>query len=444
LNHRVSEFRAGWKVVLASAVGVGVGVSGAAFYTMGVFLKPLAAEFHWSRAGVSAATLFLSLGWTLSAPIVGRLADRIDVRKIALTSLAGVVAGFLALTRIDEHIWTLYLGLTFLAVAGSGTAPLIWTHAVNTWFDRSRGLSLGLTLAGSGVAAIVGPRAVDRLIADHGWRAGYLGIAAFTAFIAFPVIFLLFRENNAVKTGARSRRAGVGAAPGMMAAEAVRTRQFWQLGLGIMVVAGAVSAILIHMVALLTDRGLSRNEATGIAGLMGFAVLFGRIGIGLLVDRFHAPYVAGTILTIPSLGYLLLALHAGGGWETIAAALMFGVAAGAEVDLLAYLASRFFGLRAFGGIYGLLLVPFGIGSGSAPILMGRVYDLTGGYGPGLFAGAACCAAGAVMIGSMGRYPAAFAPRPSQSIEGQSIEGQSLEGQSIGARAMALEAGLADD
>ncbi len=426
MNHRVSEFRAGWTVVLAAAVGVGVGVSGAAFYTMSVFLKPLAAEFHWSRAGVSAATLFLSLGWTLSAPIVGRLADRIDVRKIALISLVGVIVGFLALTQIDGDIWTLYLGLTFLAVAGSGTAPLIWTHAVNTWFDRSRGLSLGLTLAGSGVAAIVGPRAVDRLIADHGWQAGYLGIAAFTALIAFPLVFLLFRENKAVKTGAR--QPGAGAAPGLLAADAIRTRQFWQLGLGIMLVAGAVSAILIHMVALLTDRGLSRNEATGIAGLMGFAVLFGRIGIGALVDRFHAPYVAGTILTIPSAGYLLLALHDGGGWETVAAALMFGVAAGAEVDLLAYLASRFFGLRAFGGIYGLLLVPFGIGSGSAPILMGRVYDVTGGYGPGLFAGAACCALGAVMIAAMGRYPAAFAPRPIGSI---------------GGRAMALEAGSVD-
>ncbi len=400
----VSEFRAGWKIVLASAVGVGVGVSGTPFYTMGVFLKPLATHFLWSRASVSAATLFLSLGWALTSPVVGRLADRLDARRIALISLIGVILGLVGLTQVNANVWSLYLGLAALAVAGSGTAPLVWTHAINTWFDRSRGLALGLTLTGSGIAAILAPRAVDRLISGHGWQAGYLGLAAFTAIVAFPIVFLFFRENKAVtRTATR-----VGPLQGMDAARAIRDRRFWQLGLGIMLVAGAVSAILIHLVALLTDSGLSRDEATGVAGLMGFAVVFGRIVIGLLVDRFHGPYVAGSILMIPAAGYLLLSTHPGNGWGLVAAALMFGMAAGAEVDLLAYLTGRFFGLKAYGGIYGLLLVPFGIGAGSGPIFMGRVYDVTGSYDSGLYAGALCCALGALLIAGMGRYPAMFA------------------------------------
>ncbi len=406
MAQKKSEFRAGWKIVLAASMGVSVGVSGTPFYTMGVFLKPLSAEFHWTRAGVSAATLFLSLGWALTSPIVGRLADRMDVRRIALFSLLGVIAGLLALTQVNGQIWTLYLGLTFLALAGSGTAPLIWTHAVNTWFDRSRGLSLGLTLAGSGVAAILAPRFVDRLIADHGWQAGYLGLAVFTMAVAYPVIFAFFRENKTVRVSMSGR---VGGAEGARTGQAMRSRQFWQLGFGIMLVAGAVSAILIHMVALLTDSGLSRNEATGVAGLMGFAVVFGRVAIGFLVDRFHGPYVAGSVLMVPAAGYLLLWSHPGGGWELIAAALTIGMAAGAEVDLLAYLSSRFFGLRNYGVIYGFLLVPFGVGAGVGPILLGHVYDTTGGYRPGLIAGAICAVSGAAMIGAMGRYPADFGP-----------------------------------
>jgi predicted MFS family arabinose efflux permease len=396
----LSEFRNGWKVVLASATGVGVGVTGAPFYTIGIFLKPLVAEFHWSRAGVSAATLFLSTGAALTAPFVGRLADRIDVRKIALISMIGVILGFLGLTRIGADITSLYFWLAVLALAGCGTTPLVWTHAVNSWFDRSRGLSLGLTLAGGGVAAILAPRGVDRLIQAYGWQAGYVGLAVVTA-LAYPIILLFFHEKKApILANGEDTIERVG----LTVRQAVRSRCFWQLAIGMLLVTGAVAAILVHLVPLLTDAGLSRDRATAIAGLLGFAVLFGRVFIGLLVDRFHAPYVAAIVLTIPGIGYLLMATAPGDGWVLMLATLMFGTAAGAEADILAYLASRFFGLRAFGGIYGLLLAAFGIGAGLGPITMGRVFDETGGYGPALYAGAAACVTGAILIGCMGRYP----------------------------------------
>ena len=398
-----SEFRAGWKVVFASAVGVGVGVTGAAFYTVGVFLKPLVAEFHWSRAAVSASTLFLHFGWASMAPLIGRLTDRFDVRMIALISLLGVILGFLGLTQINAHIWTFYLGLLFLGMAGAGTAPLVWTHAVNSWFDRSRGLSLGLTLAGSGVAAIIAPRGVDSLIQAYGWRAGYAGLALVIVFVAYPIIFLFFRERKRVSAGAGQSVAVLGATVG----EALRSIRFWQLSLAILLVAGAIAAMLVHLVPLLTDSGLTRGEATGVAGLVGFAVVISRIVTGFLVDRFHGPYVAGTLLAIPAIGYLLIAVHPGGGWALMAAALSFGLAAGAEVDLFAFLTSRFFGLKSFGSIYGLILVPFAVGAGTAPILMGHVFDVTGSYGPALYAGAASCAAGALLIGTLGRYPKGF-------------------------------------
>lgn len=404
MDRDYSEFRAGWTVVFASAIGVGVGVTGVAFYTVGVFLKPLAAEFHWSRAAVAAATLFLHFGWAVMAPFIGRLADRFGARAIALASLVGMVVGFLGLTQINAHVWTFYLGLVFLGVIGSGTAPLIWTHAVNSWFDRSRGLALGLTLAGTGVAAIVAPRGVDSLIQAYGWRAGYLGLAIFIFVVALPVIFLLFRERKPVEALAVGQPdLLLGATVG----EALRTVRFWQLTLGILLAAGAIASMLVHLVPLLTDSGLSRGQATGVAGLVGFAVVISRIVTGFLVDRFHGPYVAGIVFSIPALGYLLIASHPGGGWPLILAALSIGMAAGAEIDLFAFLTSRFFGLKSFGGIYGLILVSFAIGAGIAPILTGHVFDVTGSYGPALYAGAASCALGALLIGTLGRYPRRF-------------------------------------
>jgi MFS family permease len=402
VSRDASEFRLGWKVVMAAALGVGIGVSGAPFYTLGVFLKPLSGEFGWSRAEASAATLFLTFGSALTAPVVGRLADRLNVRNIALISLVGIVLAFLWLTQSGPRVGSWYFGLALLALAGCGTTPLVWVHAVTTWFDKSRGLALGFTLAGSGISGIVSPHAVDFLIIHYGWRAGYVGLALFTLIVALPVVFLFFREKATAKTVKDTSHL-----PGLTVGEVLRTRRYWQLAIGFMSTGGAIAAIIVHLVPLLTDTGVSRTTATSIAGLMGFAVVFGRIAVGFLVDRLHAPYVAAVLLTIPAIGYLLIAGGSGVGWSLMLATILFGLSAGAEVDLMAYLGSRFFGLKAFGAVYGMLLLPFGLGAGVAPILMGHVYDVTGHYTLALYGGAVGCVVGAALIGTLGRYPASF-------------------------------------
>ena len=143
-----NEFRSGWSVVLASAVGVGLGITGLPLYGMGQFVRPLSDAFGWSRGAVSAGALYLSLGTVLTAPIIGRVTDRIGVRRVALLSMLATAAGFLLLAANRGSLVTYYA--TWLAVSflGCGTTPVIWTRAVNTWFERQRGIALGLTQCG--------------------------------------------------------------------------------------------------------------------------------------------------------------------------------------------------------------------------------------------------------------------------------------------------------
>jgi sugar phosphate permease len=173
--------------------------------------------------------------------------------------------------------------------------------------------------------------------------------------------------------------------------------------------AGAIAAMIVHLAPLLTDAGVSRDSATAIAGLLGLTLVVGRIANGFLIDRLHAPYVGAVFLMFPGIGYLLFATGSASGWSVVLATILFGVSAGAEADLLAFLASWLFGRKAFGAIYGLLLLPFGFGGGVAPILLGRVYDVTGHYTPALYGGAAACFVGAAMVGGLGR-PARFPMR----------------------------------
>lgn len=402
---RAEEFRRGWRLVLAAATGVGLGITGLTFYTLGIFIGPLSQEFGWSRTALASATILTTLTTLLLGPVVGRLADRFGGRRVGLVSLVGLALGLGGLSLIGADLWSFYLAFGIAMVLGAGTLPIVWTRAVNAGFDKARGLALGLTLTGTGVCAILAPPFTQWLIADHGWRMAYLGQAALVLVIGLPVVWLLFHEVGSKGASAPGRPAVD--QPGFTAIQARRTRQFWMLGVGFLFASFAVSALIVHLVSILTGGGLARDAAVWAASLLGFAIIAGRLGIGVLVDRFYAPLVAFSILVVAGIACLLLLVPGGGLPLALLCVVLIGLAAGAEVDLVAYLASRYFGMRAYGEIYGWQLGFFALGAGLGPMGVGRLYDATGSYTVGLLAAAVGFTVGAVLIGLLGRYPERF-------------------------------------
>ncbi len=391
------EFRRGWRFVAGAALGAGFGLNGLPFYTLGLFLKPIAGEFGWTRAQVSVAAVCLMAGTAVGGPIIGLFADRVDVRRIGLISMAALSIGYLCMSLIGPDLTTFYAVLLGFALAGCGTTPIVWTRIVNGWFDAGRGLALALTLAGTGIAAIVGPLFVAAVAHSYGWRGAYVGLAVATAGLAIAPVALLLR--GSAGAGAVS----VAALEGMTLQAAVRTAAFWSILAAFFFVSAAVSGGIVHLAPLLTDAGAPLGLAAQLAGLMGVAVLTGRLVVGALLDRYQAKHVAGAFLAAPAAGCLLLA-NAGGSVPLAAvAASTFGLAAGAEVDLIAYLTSRYFGLKAYGRIYGFQLASFAVGAGAGPFAAGWVHDTFGSYRTALYAGAAMLALGIVLLQTLGRY-----------------------------------------
>ncbi len=332
-----NEFRRGWRILLASSVGIASGLSGIAFYTFGVFIVPLEEAFGWSRGQVSVAASFLIVGTAITAPIVGTIIDRYGARRVGITSTLFLALGYFSLSQLGASIVMFYAAWLVLALIGGGTTPVVWTRAINMWFDRGRGLALGLTLAGSGLTGIFGPPFCTAMIERYGWQGGYVGVGALILFIAIPILYFFFKEQAPETATSVSTDSGPANAnmPGLTLQESVRTVPFWIIAGGFFLVSACVAGLLINIVPMLIDRGLTRAEAAGIASTLGVAVVIGRVGIGYLIDRIHAPLVARVLLVLTAAGCGLLILEGTPTWVAVISVMSMGLAAAAEVDLVA-------------------------------------------------------------------------------------------------------------
>jgi predicted MFS family arabinose efflux permease len=384
------EFRAGWHTILVAAIGVCAGVTGLPFYTIGLLIRPLTAGFGWSRAGVSGAALFLQLGIVFSAPLIGGLVDRIGLHRVALASLLALAAAFAALPLLGSSLIAFYAAWLLLSLAGSGTTPLVWTRAVIGRFSAARGLALGLTLLGTGIAGIIAPAVIGHVIVTHGWRTGSLALAALIA-CAWPIVFALLAEPPRVASFAAT-------APRVALTELMREQRLVRIVVAFLLLGLGVTALIVHLVPVLAERGYSEGEAVGAAAVLGLAVMAGRVIVGSLVDRFHAPFVAFAFLMLPVVACAWLFVGA----PAIVAVLLLGLAAGAEIDLLAYFVSRYFPLARYGATYGWALSVFSLGAGFGPVLGGALFDATQDYATMLIAAASVIAIAATMIATLGR------------------------------------------
>lgn len=398
------EFKEGWTIVMASIVGVAFGITALPFYTLGVFVKPVSAEFGWGREAVQWGFAAQMFGLALVGWIYGGAVDRHGARRIALLSQIGLGLSLvaLALTSSLAH-W--YIGWLLIAFLGAGTSPITWTRGISDWFDAGRGAALGLGLLGSGLTGLFAPPLVAGVIAAYGWRAGYAALGASVIVIALPLVWLLFKDRRMPAPVGRGRVV----LDGIDRKTALRDYRFWVMLVVFALVTFAVGGLIPNLVPMLTDRGISQGEATGYASLAGLAVIVGRVGAGFLLDRFWAPAVALVFLMLPAIACLTLWLGSDSPVLLGLSAALIGLAAGAEFDLVAYMASRYFGMRHYGFIYAIQMVGMLFFGGLGPPVFGRIYDSVGSYDPALLIAGGIFVVTPLLLLTMGRYPAAQRP-----------------------------------
>ncbi len=404
----------GWSVVFAASVGLSFSITGIIF-TFGNFVTHLSSEFGWSRTEISVAFLILTYVMVLTAPVVGAMVDHFGPRKVILPSCFLLGPGIMSLYFLTDNIWHLYIAFFLISLFGAATTPVTYAKAVINWFDKRRGLALGIAMAGTGIGGILAPQIAQFTISSFGWRTGYLVLGALTFLVAFPVVWVFLKESPdkyglepEPAPGSQPGKAGAPKPPvfGISTREAVRTKPFWLLMIAFVLIGVTIPGILAHFVPLLVDRGVSPAMATTAMSTFGLSVVFGRVAAGQLMDMFFAPRVAAIFLLGLTLGMVILSMGASGNIVFVAAILV-GLAIGAEFDVITFLSSRYFGLKSAGTISGYAFAAFNIGGGIGPAIMGYARDQTGEYTYALWALGSAALISAFLILQMGPYPKHF-------------------------------------
>jgi len=397
-----SEFTLGWRVLVAALLGVACGASPIPYNSIGFLLGPLHEEFGWSFRDISLGLTVCGIAGSLLVPVYGSLSDRLGVRPVALFSLLAFGLSFAALALTPASLTGYWLLWLLVGVVGFGSTPVTWTRGVNLWFFRRRGLALGITLVGTSLTAILVPPLAAYSVEHFGWRLTFPILAVLPLFLALPIGLLLFREPRPEQRPPELSVDGV--LPGITLREAVGGYRFWLIWISILCVAFAYGGVFVHLAQMLIGHGFTVTAAAAIVSTQGLAILVGRVGTGYLLDRFWAPLVTLPLLSAPAIACWLLAGDGLTAALAVVSAVILGVATGAETDLIAFLAGRYFGMAHYGKIYGMLYLPFGLASAVSPAVYGWVRDATGTYDAMLYVAIGLFITGAVMLLGLGRYP----------------------------------------
>ncbi len=468
-----SEFKNGWPVMSASAVGIGLGMSPLPFYTLGPLAGPIMQEFNWSLGDVFLAFPIYTITAFFMAPLIGALADRFGARLISLTSIILFGLAMMAQSLHTGEKWLFVLLWAFISIFGAGTLPITFTRAVNNAFDKHRGKALGIALIATGMFGTLAKYFAQEINSQYGWREAYIALGLLPILIAFPMALLGMRDVNdtPARDSSLSRYkllillpAVIGVAalswialsfvlpqiaekglkieyaivfpfifltalpvvaylfgniktepivryklednkfqPGLTLKESLKEWRLWLLCVCIVPISYSLGAIIPNLEQVLGAKNFPVSEAVALAGLTGLAVLAGRVIGGILIDKFWAPGVAFVFLASPAIAFYILASPDLSPDYARIAILMIGFGAGVEYDFLAYLVSKYFGMRSYSAIYGFLYAFFALGAGFGPKIMADIATSSIGWDSALTSAGIVLVIGSVPLLLLGKY-----------------------------------------
>ncbi len=354
--------------------------------TGAVFFTPVLQHFGWTRARLSSGFAASALSAGAFGLVVGWLLDRIDARQVMVAGVALVAAGYILITRThtfpEFFSCNLLLGVGFVACTGIPSSLVL-----ANWFSARRGLAMGIALAGASIGGAVMTPVTNWAISAHGWKFGYLLVAAPMLLITIPLLIAFVRTRPATQAEPERTTSDPPATPielpGLEIGEALRGRSMWLITLVQFLFASLFAGLGQHFIAYLIDVGYSPNVAARVLSMLFVFTTIGSLISGPMADRVNARLAtAGTwFVTAIAVFALLGAAHFS---ALMVYAVLIGAVGGAFGVLIPLLMLESLGIKRFGSLMGIAGVLSTLGYAAGPVITGWIHDRTTSYVPALW------------------------------------------------------------
>lgn len=369
-----SEWTVGWRIVASMALANGTGIS-LLFFTFSMFLLPIAEELNLSRGEIGLVQALIITA-AIGAPVLGRITDRLGFRPVFIFATLALGVIEIGQSRLVDDLPSLAASVALAGLIGGGATAVLLTRPVNAHFRRYRGIALGLVAAGSSIATMIVPPFLYQVIANDGWRQGFVLLAGIACVIGMPLVLLVLPRGVAM-----ARSGPLASGIGAERKPFLKERDFWLLVGANILAALSISGTISQLSPMVQDEQLSAQTAAFGLSLFAFGQLGGKLFGGWALDKFDPRRVAVLMTLLPATGFLLFLADTGTAWPILLACILIGVLQGAEVDIFAYFVARRFDLAQYGTVFGALHGFGWLGTAAGITLFGFTFDLFGSYAP---------------------------------------------------------------
>lgn len=355
--------------------------------TFPIFFKPISENMGWSREALSYTLLVGAIGIVISAPIAGKLIDRFGAKLVMTAGTLIVAFGLLAGSRVTQ-LWQICTVFAFIGAGLMCSSIIPCSLVISNWFISRRGTAMGIAFVGTSIGGMLMSLVANWIIIEYGWRTAFLFSGITILVVVIPVILLLIRTHpselglepyhqSEQESNPRTDNWGVGVK------EAFSLKIFWQIAAVMLIVGFVQGGLGNNCVAYLTDLGHSQTRAAAVWSLVMGAMVFGKLALGPLADRWGAKNAMAGACVIFSVSILLVTI-AHPYWLAILFASLYGFASGAPLTIYPLLTAGNLGMKNFGAIYGILNIMSTVGGAVGPVVAATVFTRHGSYLPIFF------------------------------------------------------------
>ncbi|MBS4047414.1 MAG: MFS transporter [Alphaproteobacteria bacterium] len=383
-----------YRWVIVAAGGLLSCVAIGAMFALPVFLQPVSQDTGWSVAGISTAMTIGFLAMALGSMLWGNLSDRYGPRVVVLS---GTVILTVGLALASQASSLLMFQIVFGLLVGGGTAAIFapMMAAVTGWFDTHRSLAVSLVSAGMGVAPMTMSPLAGWLVTTYDWRTSMLLIAILAAVLMLPAALLVRRPPALEQAAATAEEGAVGTNGDLTLSQVLRSPAFLILLATNFFCCATHAGPIFHTVSYAVTCGIPLLLAVSIYSVEGLAGLAGRIGFGLMGDRFGAKRVLVLGLLVQAFAALgFLVARDLGSFYAVAA--LFGFIYAGVMPLYSVIARENFPLPMMGTVIGGIAMAGSLGMSTGPLVGGLIFDIFDSY-RWLYIGAWAMGLGAVLI-----------------------------------------------